>query len=391
MSVPEPLLSPPPAEPLLPPPPSEPLLPGPQPAPAPQPMASQTPGVAPKKSPKRHLWRWIVGGILLLIIVIIVVVIGLFRYELSAVSPDAKQLVLVEVKQGMTPPEIGQLLQDKKVIRNETAFDLYTRLSRSRSNLQAGTYRLSPADSTPEIVTHLEQGKVATFTLTFKNGGTLKDVLLALEKAGYSETDINKAFAATYSSPILADKPAGATLEGYVLGDTYKISSGATPEDIIQTAIDTLNDKITANDLIPQFTSRGFSTYQAIIFASIIQAEDDNPANQRQIAAVFYNRLAIGMSLDSDATFRYGASLLGVTPSPSVDSPYNTYKITGLPPGPIANPSLTALMAVAQPGSNDDLFFISGDDGTLHLAKTQAEQDQNVQQYCQKKCLQEGI
>jgi len=382
----EPLLPPPPAEPLLPPAKLEPLLPSSQPAVLPQPLAAQTPGMAPIKPPQKHLWRLIVAGIALLIVVIIAVVIGLFRYELSPLSPHSKQLIVVDVQPGMTPPQIGQLLQDKKVIRSERAFDLYTRLSRSRDNLQAGTYHLSPADSVASLIEQLQKGKVVTFKVRFAEGGTIFDAKKALTDAGFSSAEVEAAMNASYTSPVLSDRPASASLEGYIYGDTYVVSSGETAQQVLQQAIDELATKVAASNVEAGFAAHNLTFYQGLTLASIVQSEDGNPSDQKQIAAVFYNRLAADMALGSDVTYHYGATLLGVAPTPDLDSPYNTRINKGLPPGPISSPTLSALQAVADPASNDDLFFLSGDDGKLYLSNTEAGHEANIAAYCQKKC-----
>jgi UPF0755 protein len=98
--------------------------------------------------------------------------------------------------------------------------------------------------------------------------------------------------------------------------------------------------------------------------------------------------MAIGMTLGSDVTYQYAAKKLGVAPNPGLESPYNTRIHAGLPPGPIASPGKSALLAVANPASNDYLFFLAGDDNVMHYAKTDAEHQRNIVQYCQKKCSQ---
>jgi len=127
--------------------------------------------------------------------------------------------------------------------------------------------------------------------------------------------------------------------------------------------------------------------YQGITLASIIQREVSGTKDQSQVAQVFYSRLAQGTPLGSDVTYQYAAKKLGVTPSPSLDSPYNTRKYAGLPPGPIATPGLSALQAVATPAPGDYLYFLSGDDNVTYFARTDAEHEANIQNHCHKKCL----
>ncbi len=111
-----------------------------------------------------------------------------------------------------------------------------------------------------------------------------------------------------------------------------------------------------------------------------------NPADQKQVAQIFYKRLGEDIPLGADATFVYAAKKLGVTPSVDLDSPYNTRVHAGLPPGPISTPGLSALQAVAQPAPGDYLYFVSGDDGQTYFARTQEEHEANAAQYCKVNC-----
>lgn len=144
---------------------------------------------------------------------------------------------------------------------------------------------------------------------------------------------------------------------------------------------------------------RGLSLYQAITLASIVQRElncEGKPTEggrqercytyQRTIAQIFLKRLRENISLGSDVTFIYAADIMGVAPSVTIDSPYNTRIHTGLPPGPIGAPGILALRAVANPTSTDYLFFIAGDDGLIYFASDQAGHEANIAAHCQKLC-----
>jgi UPF0755 protein len=126
--------------------------------------------------------------------------------------------------------------------------------------------------------------------------------------------------------------------------------------------------------------------YQAITLASIVQREEPDATSQKQVAQVFYLRLAKDMPLGSDVTAYYGADQIGAERAVTVDTPYNTRIHTGLPPGPIATPGLTALQAVAAPASGDYLYFLSGDDDVTYFAHTDEEHEANIKAHCQIKC-----
>jgi UPF0755 protein len=352
------------------------------------------------KKPKKNIKKlilWIFGGIIALLVLLGVGAGFWYQSSLGPVNKDDKGRIRVEIVAGSSPAGIAETLKEKKVIQNVLAFDIYTRLSGTRSSLQAGTYSLSPSESVSEIVKHLTSGKTDEISLTFFPGGTLTDpsdkplkektdVSSVLLRAGYSEDEIKSALSKTYSHPLFTDKPAGTTLEGYVYGETYNFSSGATVEEILERTFDEMYKQIQDNNLVEGFKAQGLNLYEGITLASIIQREVSGQTDQKQVAQVFYKRLHEGMALGADSTFIYGAQLLGATPSVDLASPYNTRVHTGLPPGPIASPGVTALIAVAAPASGDYLYFVSGDDGKNYFSRTLEEHEANTRQHCHVNC-----
>jgi len=354
--------------------------------PAPQPIESSPTGLNLKKSLNRKK-IWLFGGIGLLILIIGVAIGGWFvyQYHLSPLGTDKNEKIKVTIAPNTTPAAIGELLEENKVIRSDQAFTIYTRLSGTQGSLQAGTYRLSPAESTPEIVDHLKNGNVDTFDITFIPGKTLAENRKVLIKAGYTETEVDAALKATYTSPLFETKPASADLEGYIFPDTYKFGSGATVAEILQYTFETYAEVIETNGFVAKFKARDLTLYQGITLASIIERESSGN-DKAQIAQVFFKRMAEGMVLGSDVTYQYIADKTGVARDPNLDSPYNTRRFGGLPPGPIATPGLAALKAVADPADGDFLFFLSGDDDITYFARNNAEHDQNVIDHCKVKC-----
>jgi len=375
-------------------PPAEPLLEDHN----PEPVAAFTPPVLPKRR------SWHKGLLLSVAAIVLLGIVGAlggyvwYQQALSPVSHDAtatRERVTIEV--GSSPSQIGDLLVSKQLIRSKQAFDIYTRLSRTQNKLQAGDYRLSPAESTPEIVKHLVSGNVDEFTLTFYPGATLTDtvtktaskkvdVTTILKRAGYSQDEIDAALAKTYNHPLFADKPASASLEGYIYGETYNFSSSSTVEDILTRTFDEYYKAIKDNDLVAGFKAQGLNLYEGITLASIIQREVPSPKDQKQVAQVFLKRYREGMVLGSDITAYYGADMIGKTRSVAVDTLYNTRIHAGLPPGPIASPGLSALQAVASPASGDYLYFLSGDDDITYFARTNEEHEANIKNHCTVKC-----
>jgi len=358
-----------------------------------QPINGQQSGLNRQRNRKKRLIVRIC-----LTVVAVIVAIGFaawfwYGVQLSPLTNDKQKLIAVTIESGFTPSQIGQLLQDKSIIRSSLAFDINTRLSGTRGQLQAGTYRLSPGESTPAIIEHLVSGKVDEFNITFLPGATLKQDRQVLLDAGFAKTAIDTAFSKTYDSSLFATKPVGSDLEGYIYGQTYRFNGGDTVEIILQRTFDEFAKVVEDNNLEAGFRLQGLTLYQGITLASIIQKEMGTPGNsvepssdQKQVAQVFYSRLAIGMMLGSDVTYQYAADKLGVARDVNLDSPYNTRRYVGLPPGPIASPGLTALKAVASPAAGDYMFFLSGDDGITYFARTDAEHQANIKNHCAVKC-----
>ncbi len=355
---------------------------------APQPLDVPT-GIttpAPKKSKMKRI-IWIIVSLLVVLLAAAGTIFAWYTTHLSPVDSSDSNKRVVKIEAGSTPSIIADTLKENGVIRDQTAFLWYTRIKGVQNSLQAGSYRLAPSESTPQIVEHLSNGKVDTFSITFLPGATLEDNRKAFIAAGYSEEEVDTGLAKTYDSPLFEGKPANADLEGYIYGETYTFGTDTTVEAILEHVFEEYYSVIKENNLVAAFAAKDFTLYQGITLASIIQREaspkgDDMP----QIAQVFYSRLAIDMPLGSDVTYQYIADKLGVQRSTDLDSHYNTRRYAGLPPGPISVPGKKALLAVANPASGDYLYFLSGDDNITYFARTNAEHEANIRNHCQEKC-----
>jgi UPF0755 protein len=309
----------------------------------------------------------------------------LYQFQLAAVNDRQGELVRVKIERGSTPAQISALLKDQGVIRSQEAFMLYTRLTKTQNLLQAGVYRLSPAETTPEIVTRLTEGLVDTFDLRFLPGATLAENREVLVKAGYSEDEVDTALLATYETPLFDSRPTASDLEGYIYGETYKFSSDVTVGEILARVFAHYEEIVKENDLVAKFRAQGLSLYEGITLASIIQREAVK-GDEPQIAQVFYTRLAQGMKLGSDVTYQYIADKTGVPRDTNLDSPYNTRRYPGLPQGPISVPGISSLLAVAHPASGDYRYFLSGDDDVTYYARTLSGHEANIVAHCTQKC-----
>lgn len=331
--------------------------------------------------------------LIVLISLVIVFAAGLFGWYSWAISPVSSDTSRkpFEVAAGETPSFIAKHLEQEKLIRSALAFELYAKINGHADNLQAGTYKLSPSQSVSDIIGELLKGQNAAYNVLIPPGLTLKQladpsVKSSFASQGFSADEIQRAFAAAYDSPLLKDKPEGASLEGYIFPETFQVKEGSSLESVLQRSFDTLYERLVADGLVEKFAAQGLTLHQALTLGSIIQKETSVPATQAKVAQVFLSRLKIGMTLGSDVTFIYAAKQLGVEPTSTLDSPYNTRIHGGLPPGPIATMNYTALQAVAEPAQGDYLFFVAGDDGTVYFSRTNEEHEQQVQQYCKTLC-----
>lgn len=329
------------------------------------------------------------------IIVIILVlafsggVIGLrtwYENNLQPVSSSSKTLYFT-IAPGSGLHAIATKLKSDGLIKSTRAFETYVRSNELHDKLQAGTYLFSPSFSVKEIATKIVNGDVAKNLLTILPQKRLDEIKQTFATAGYTKSQIDGAFNPnTYvGDSALASRPAGASLEGYLYPDSYEKLADTPPQTIISESLAQMNKHLTT-DILNGFAAQSLTTFRGITLASIVAQETDDPDFQPMVAQVFLSRLKQNMALQSNVTANYAADIADQPRNLGIDSPYNTYLHTDLPPGPISNVSVSALAAVAHPTSSDYLFFVAGDDNKIHFSRTQAEHDDAVKKYCTKKC-----
>lgn len=297
---------------------------------------------------------------------------------------------------------IGRL-KSEGYIRSETLFRVSLKQSGREKDIQPGTYDLSAARTFDEIVTAIVSGGIAANEVTLKvlEGWNLGDIAMQLKSLGLigDESDLYRLTgepAGDYrvrgnfpfpdlraDFPVMADKPAWATLEGYLFPDTYRLFKDASPEDVVRKLLANFESKISP-ELRRDIAASGRTVFETVIMASIIEREVRGEEDGALVADLFWRRLEIGMALQADSTVNYatGKSLPGVTlKDTEVESGYNTYKYRGLPIGPIGNPGLTAIKAAIKPKANDYWYFLTDPDGNVHYAKTFDEHIRNKQRY----------
>lgn len=342
------------------------------------------------QTPRTRRWPrrlTIVLGIVIGIALILTVIVRqIYDRNLQPVSSNmTTQLVTVET--GASVDAIAQDLEKRHLIRSAWAFKLYISTKQVRGDLQAGTYALAPSQSVGQIVAQLTHGKVATNMVTILPGQRIDQVRQSLINDGFDKAEVDTALEPSQyaNNPALVDKPAQASLEGYLYPDTFEKTSNTTAKDIVEQSLAAMEKQLTP-ELRAAFAKQGISTYQAIILASMVEKEASKQADRKQVAQTFLLRIKKDMSLGSDPTAFYGAALAGKPASVTYDSPYNTLLYKGLPPTPISNVSSGSLQAVAHPSNTDWLYFVAGDDGTVHFSRTLEEHEALIDQYCHKLC-----
>jgi UPF0755 protein len=337
-----------------------------------------------------------------LVIAVVVAAIMIFSYYSDVNSPASSTGAPVKftVSSGEGVKKIGQALFKAGLIKSEFHFDLYVSRSKEGLNMQAGVYEISPTQTIKEIVAQLTAGKVVNEekTITIIPGWDLRDIAKYLAGQGIASTTVFNQLAGKplqkykagqlpdYSSafPVLADKPKTVNLEGYLFPDTYRIYKDATVEDVINKMIGNLEAKLTVSDRTA-ISEEGKSVYEIITLASIVEKEVRKTEDMKTVSGIFWNRLKIGQTLGSDATLSYifadntAAHSLDETKS---DSPYNTYRFAGLPPGPICSPSLEAIKAAIYPAKTSYYYFLTNPaNGETIYSKTLDEHNRNKQKY----------
>jgi UPF0755 protein len=303
---------------------------------------------------------------------------------LRPVDRDSNQSVSYTLKKGTGTEEVARELKEQGVIRSPTAFIIHSTLTGARRHLQAGSYELSPSDSTPTIIKLIAGGKIAANHLVVPDGVTMARVRQMAVERGIDGKQFDAAVKASdYPNASLKSRPAGASLEGYLYPDSYTLPKPAEARALIQAMLDNLDRKLAATDTVPGFAAQGLSLHQGLTLASIVEKEAGNQDDRKMIAQVYLNRLKKGQRLEADPTVDYAAALTGQPFNVGLASPYNTYQAGGLPPGPICNPSFKSMQAVAHPTPNDYYYFVADKQGKTHFARTFAEHQANVARYLQ--------
>ncbi len=293
--------------------------------------------------------------------------------------------VFVQVPPGTTARDIGRRLVQAGVVADPTTFRAAVWLSGEGPNLRAGEYRFTDAMTPLEVVGKVARGEVYTIPITFPEGLTIPKMAEVFEARGLGPAAAF-ADAARDASLVAAFDPDAPDLEGYLFPETYQVPRDVAAPVLVRAMVRRFEQVLTPA-LRAAAAARGLSVRQLVTLASLVERETARADERAIVAAVYANRLARGMPLQCDPTVIYALERAGAYTGNlrrvdlDLDSPYNTYRVAGLPPGPIAAPGQASLEAAAHPADVDYLYFVSRNDGSHAFARTLAEHNRNVQRY----------
>lgn len=332
--------------------------------------------------------RWVVRGFVALVVLSGVLGFAAWRLYQRTEEPfrgyDAAEQ-FVDIAQGQGSLAIGHRLIDAFIVRDEMTWRAAVWRSGRARELKAGEYRFDRSMTALEVIDVIARGEVYTRRLTFREGLTIREMAHAFEDQGFGSV---ADFLSAASDPSLVRDldPLATDLEGYLFPETYAFPRHTSAHDVVRQMVSTFKQSFAEAWRIAS-SSAGLSIRQVVTLASLVEKETAQSDERPLVAAVYRNRFQRGMPMQADPTVIYALELAGLYTGNlrrddlQFNSPYNTYRYAGLPPGPIASPGLASLMAVVHPADVAYLYFVSRNDGTHAFASTLAEHNRNVLQW----------
>ncbi len=363
-----------------------------------------------------------------IVVTVVILALGItgfvgYSYLKSCLDPinaNATANIQIEIPQGSSTHEIGQILVDNNLIKNASVFNYYAKL-KSYTNFQSGYYNLNQSMSLEELAKHLQEPGAAQPQEPFIGkiliieGYTIEQIAQAVTSNAYAKDKSAKTpftseeFIETVTNPefisrmvttyptLFASLPSTDSgvkyqLEGYLFPATYEYSDTTTIEGLVEKMIAAMDANL--QPYYSQLSNKGLDVNQLLTLASLVEKEGSTDEDRRTIASVFYNRINIGMPLQSNIAILYAMGKLGqkttlaedATIDTTIDSPYNIYVNTGLMPGPVASPSISAIEATLNPNKTEYYYFVADViTGTVYYSATVEEHNQHVETYVNSK------
>lgn len=319
-------------------------------------------------------------------VLFVVVLLGLgggvaFYTHLQPVG-DSSQGMVLDVPEGASLSEVARLLHERHLIKSEWAFVWTGRFLGSDRKIIPGEYALHGGMKPAKILSKMTKGEVVRYAVTIPEGFSVNQIADLLEEKRLVD---RKEFMRAAENPALIQtlSLSQPTLEGYLFPDTYQFTRHMKPEMMIKAMVARLKQTV-SGEYEARAKELGMRMHQVLTLASVIEKETARPQERSLISGVFHNRLRRNIPLQSDPTVIYAMNEFDGDlrkKDLAIDSPYNTYVVLGLPPGPIANPGKAAIQAALYPLTTDYLYFVSRNDGSHEFSATLAEHNRAVRKY----------
>ncbi|HTH26340.1 MAG TPA: endolytic transglycosylase MltG [Vicinamibacterales bacterium] len=330
--------------------------------------------------------KWIKRLFLFAVLVAVIAGAGgywLYRQVIEPYRGYDSAEVFVDIPSGSGPARIGDKLVDAGVVRDRTIFRVALFISGRARALKAGEYRFTAPMHALDVIDKIARGDVYKRLLTFREGLTIAEMAQVFEEKGFGKADEFQKAAANVT--LIADlDPSARDLEGYLFPETYSLPRDTPASVVVEQMVAGFKNALTP-EMRTAAETDGLSVRQLVTLASLVEKETGAGDERPLVAAVYRNRLRIRMPMQADPTVIYALQKAGQYNGNltrehlrELDSPYNTYKYAGLPPGPIAAPGRASLQAAAKPADADYLYFVSKNDGTHVFASTLDEHNRNV-------------
>ena len=308
---------------------------------------------------------------------------GLIYYQASHSAGKDTQSVLVNILPGATLKQISAELKHRNLIRSESSFRLLANIQKKQTQIQAGEYELNQSMLPMDILFAITSGKTILHPVTIPEGYRISEIAELLTEHNLTDKDKfigeSKNIELINSLNIPSD-----SLEGYLFPETYHFSKNTSERKIIRTMVNVFKKLVIKHELMAQVQESGFSLHEIITLASLIEKETGVNEERQHISSVFHNRLRKNMRLQTDPTVIYAIEGFDGNirkKDLDIDSPYNTYRYKGLPPGPIANPGLSSITAALNPIKTNHFYFVSRKDGSHHFSSSLEEHNHAVRRY----------
>ena len=317
------------------------------------------------------------------LLVLIWIMISLFYYQGTRPASQDSRSITFEVKPGMTLKQVTLELFNQRLILSPSAFQAIAYIQDKEKQIMVGEFSLSPSMLPTEIILRLTSGKTILYPLTIPEGYRITEIASLLDTQGLASSEVF--ILQTQDKDLIKsmDIPTD-SLEGYLFPETYYLSKLTPEKKIVQKMVNTFKEKVLKSQLLKSTKESPLSLHEIITLASLIEKETGLDSERKLISSVFHNRLRKNMRLQTDPTVIYAIEKFDGNIRKrdlKIDSPYNTYRYKGLPPGPISSPGIKSIEAAIFPIKSNHLYFVSRQDGSHHFSSTLVEHNQAVKKY----------